>query len=91
MPVPVPSDVHEPVLTGFWLVLQQTPRVVISAPPSDVILPPEIASEVVMSVTVTVDKTARSGFFLHDTKSIIIEKIITNGMAEYEKRPFFIL
>ena len=50
-PVPVPSEVLvERAMVGFVVVDQTTPRVVIDEPPSDVILPPEVAEVVVMEV-----------------------------------------
>ena len=54
IPVPVPSVVWLPVTTGFTAVLQQTPRAVTVAPPSDVILPPLNAVVLVMDVTAVV-------------------------------------
>jgi hypothetical protein len=43
MPVPVPSDVLESVVTGSAVRDQQTPLSVTAAPPSDEIFPPEVA------------------------------------------------
>ena len=43
IPVPVPSVVWESAVVGVWLVLQQTPRAVTVAPPSEVIFPPLVA------------------------------------------------
>ena len=43
MPVPAPSVVYEFAVVGFEEVLQQTPRDVTVAPPSDITLPPLIA------------------------------------------------
>ena len=54
MPVPVPSVVWLPVATGFAVVAQHTPRVVIVAPPSSVMLPPLNAVVLVMDVAVAV-------------------------------------
>ena len=53
-PEPVPSVVWLPVATGFGVVLQQTPRTVIAAPPSSVILPPLAAVVFVMDVAAVV-------------------------------------
>ena len=43
IPVPVPSEVWESAVVGVWLVLQQTPRAVTVAPPSEVMFPPLVA------------------------------------------------
>ena len=57
VPVPVPFEVFVPRATvGFAPVLQQTPRAVTGAPPSDVTFPPLVAvadevAEVVPVVT----------------------------------------
>ena len=48
--MPVPSDVFEQAVVGFSVVLQQTPRVVTVAPPSDVTLPWQDAVVVVIPV-----------------------------------------
>ncbi len=44
-------------MVGLVAVFQQTPRAVMGAPPSLVILPPEVADEAIMLVTASVDKT----------------------------------
>ena len=49
-PAPVPSVVWLPLSPGLGDVLQQTPRNVIAAPPSSVILPPLAAVVFVMDV-----------------------------------------
>ena len=59
LPVPAPSLVQVPPMTGFADVLQQTPLSVISKPPSEVIVPPPTAVvEVIleMGVVVTIGK-----------------------------------
>ena len=43
MPIPLPLLVKLFAVVGLGLVLQQTPRWVTAAPPSEVILPPDIA------------------------------------------------
>ena len=49
-PVPVPSDVLvERAIVGFVLVDQTIPLVVMDAPPSEMILPPEVAEVVVQA------------------------------------------
>ena len=53
-PAPVPSVVWLPVATGFGVVLQQTPRAVMAAPPSSVILPPLAAVVFVKDVAAVV-------------------------------------
>ncbi len=50
-PVPSPSSVFESSMSGFSVVLQQTPRAVTAAPPSAVTLPEQVAVVVVISVT----------------------------------------
>ena len=62
IPEPAPSVVLLSAIVGVWLVLQQTPREVIAAPPSFVILPPLVAEVDVIderSVVVTVDNIAK--------------------------------
>ena len=54
IPVPVPSVVWLPVTTGFVAVPQQTPRAVIAAPPSAVMLPPLNAVVLVIDVIAVV-------------------------------------
>ena len=50
-PVPVPSDVLVVrAIVGLVLVDQTTPLAVMAAPPSAVILPPEVAEDVVTAV-----------------------------------------
>ena len=55
-PVPVPSDVLvDRAIVGFVVVDQTTPLAVIVAPPSTVILPPDVAEDVVMEVISVVE------------------------------------
>ena len=56
LPAPVQSVVLLSAIVGFEFVLQQTPLAVTSVPPSDVILPPLVAEDDVMPVTVAVVK-----------------------------------
>ena len=56
-PDPLPNEVFEPEIVGFWLVLQQTPRSVTGDPPSLEILPPHIAVVEVMDDASAVVKT----------------------------------
>jgi hypothetical protein len=58
IPVPVPSSVLEPVITGLAVKAQQTPLAVMFAPPSAVIFPPEDAVETVTKVAVVVVRVA---------------------------------
>lgn len=51
------SVVYKSDNLGLPLVFQQTPHPIIDAPPSDFIIPPLVAEDPVMSVTVCVDKT----------------------------------
>jgi hypothetical protein len=54
LPVPVPFDVLvDKVTVGFGLVDQTTPLLVMENPPSEVIIPPEVA-DVVVRVDITV-------------------------------------
>jgi hypothetical protein len=60
-PVPDPSVVWLPEISGFGEVLQQTPLAVTLAPPSSVTFPPEVAVVEVMfvgAVVVRVGATA---------------------------------
>jgi len=57
IPVPVPSVVWLAVISGFAVMLQQTPRAVTVAPPSVTTLPPPVAVVMVIAdkdVVVTV-------------------------------------
>jgi len=49
VPVPVPSLVWLSAVVGLIAVLQQTPRAVTAAPPSEVTFPPDVADVVVRS------------------------------------------
>ena len=53
-PAPVPSVVWLPLSPGLGEVLQQTPRTVMGAPPSSVMLPPLAAVVFVIDVAVVV-------------------------------------
>ena len=55
-PVPLPLVVWLLLTVGFCDVLQQTPRAVTVAPPSDVTLPPQVAEVVDIFVTLFVVK-----------------------------------
>lgn len=57
-PVPVPSVVLVPEISGFCDVLQQTPLAVIALPPSEEILPPPVAPFAVIALIVVVVRTA---------------------------------
>jgi len=60
LPVPVPLFVSELETVGFVEVLQQTPRAVTVAPPSEVTLPPLVAvvwAIALVAVVVTVGAT----------------------------------
>jgi len=65
VPVPVPSEVIVVKATvGPVVVLQQIPRAVTGAPPSEAMFPPEVAVElpiVLADVVVSVGKTGFSG------------------------------
>ena len=56
VPLPVPSEVCDPVAKGPEDVLQHTPRAVTAAPPLFVMLPPETAVVLVGEVMVVVVK-----------------------------------
>jgi hypothetical protein len=90
-PLPAPSDELASLIVGSCSVLQQTPLAVTSAPPSEVIFPPETALLTVTPLIGTVDKTGRSGFFLHEiTDNEPVKRIIRKNV-EYEMKLFFIL
>jgi hypothetical protein len=57
-PTPVPFDVMLFDIVGFVLVDQQTPLAVTAEPPSDVILPPDVA---VVAVIDDIDVVVRVG------------------------------
>jgi hypothetical protein len=61
VPVPVPSTVCKPAISGVEDRLQQVPRAVISALPSKVIVPPQVAVVVRMLVTTAVVNAGISG------------------------------
>ena len=54
LPVPVPLDVFNPAMVGFWVVLQQTPLSVTFAPPLLIILPPLVIEVDVTDVALVV-------------------------------------
>lgn len=59
-PLPVPSEVFvDKATVGLGEVLQQTPRAVMAAPPSSVILPPLAAVVFVMEVAAVVVSVGR--------------------------------
>jgi hypothetical protein len=69
-PVPLPSIVLLLIVVGVVLeILQQTPREVTEAPPSNVILPPEIAPDVEIVVAVFVLKVG--------IVTVVVLKLIT--------------
>jgi hypothetical protein len=57
LPVPVPSVVLLSAVVGVAFVLQQTPRAVTEAPPSEVTVPPLCAVVGAIAVTEEVDNT----------------------------------
>ena len=63
-PLPVPSVVWLPLITGLGEMLQQTPRAVIAAPPLSVILPPLVAVVDVMDVTAVVVRVGNVAIIL---------------------------
>ena len=54
VPLPVPSVVFESEMVGLAVVLQQTPRAIMDAPPSEVIFPPLVAVVVEMELNAVV-------------------------------------
>ena len=55
VPIPVPSVVLvDKAIVGFAVVLQQTPRTVTTAPPSLLMLPPQLAVVLVTAVNAVV-------------------------------------
>jgi hypothetical protein len=67
-PDPVPSDVFvDKAIVGFIDVDQQTPRPVIEEPPSEVILPPDVA---VVAVIDEIDVVVNVGKFTDVVKFI---------------------
>ncbi len=66
MPIPLLSLVFVvPAIVGFVAVPQQTPLAVTSAPPSEVMFPPEVAAVVVIPLIAVVVSVGISGSFLH--------------------------
>ena len=61
IPVPAPSVVWFPVITGFGDVPQQTPRAVTVSPAGVVTLPPVVAVLAAIEVTVVVFTDGKSG------------------------------
>ena len=51
IPIPVPSVVLSLAVVEFWEILQQTPRAVTNAPPSEITSPPHDAVVAVILVT----------------------------------------
>ena len=66
VPVPVPSEVLESEVVGFWFVLQQTPLAVIADPPSLEIFPPHVAAEDVIEETEVVVMVPNTAVALND-------------------------
>lgn len=50
LPAPLLSDVQFPPVVGFAEVSQQTPLLIMFAPPSEITLPPAVAEVVVMDL-----------------------------------------
>ena len=76
---PLVPIVNKSVDLGIPLVFQQTPYSIIASPPSDIIIPPLIADDIVTSVTAFVDITgiASDSPLLHAVQiayTIIIRK-----------------
>jgi hypothetical protein len=70
-PVPIPFDVLvDEVIVGLVLVDQTTPLAVMDAPPSEIILPPEVALVVVMELADSVVKVGR-------TTGVLVVKVIS--------------
>ena len=61
VPLPLPSVVWLPVITGLVAVPQQTPRVVIDGPPEAFALPPLSAVLAVIDVAAAVLTIGKSG------------------------------
>jgi hypothetical protein len=57
LPSPEPLEVLLSEVVGDWLVLQQTPREVTVAPPSEVTSPLEVAELAVIPVTASIETT----------------------------------
>jgi hypothetical protein len=62
-------------IVGSLEIFQQTPLDITGAPPSAVILPPETAVVVEISVAVVVDKEGGKGFFSQEGVKITIRNI----------------
>ena len=88
LPVPAPSEVMLSVMVGVALVLQQTPRAVTVAPPSEVTLPPPIAVVCVIPFTAVVVNTAETvtgtstSAFLQLLVSIRTNPIVIKGKIQ---------
>ena len=70
LPVPVPSVVLELAMVGFVAVAQQTPLAVTDAPPSAVILPPEVAVVTVIPVIAVVVRVGTATEVVIKVKSL---------------------
>lgn len=89
-PAPVPSVVRLPAKTGFGEVLQQTPRAVIAAPPSSVILPPltavvdviEVVAVVVITGTLARIFSGLSSFW--QLKVIMVNRIMQRKVFMFD-------
>jgi hypothetical protein len=81
VPVPVPSVVFVLKDTvGPGLVDQTTPRAVINAPPSDVMLPPLLAPVEVISPIVVVVKVANTAFTVIVPVALTLPQPPLNGI-----------
>ena len=59
LPVPVPSVVWLPLIVGFCVVLQHTPRAVTVAMPSELTLPPQVAELGIILLGVQIETVGR--------------------------------
>ena len=87
IPMPVPSDVLLSVMVGIDPVLQQTPRAITVAPPSEVILPPLIA--VVIAISITSD-VVNTGGTLSSLQLLVRTNITTRKNDDENEILFFI-
>jgi hypothetical protein len=86
MPMPVPFVVFvDKATVGFAVVLQQTPRAVIAAPPSSVMLPPLAAVVFVIDVAAVVESVGNVATVFSGLSSFWQLKVIKANSVMHRK------
>jgi len=92
IPVPLPSVVLvAKAVVGLAVVLQQTPRAVMTAPPSSVMFPPLVAVVFVIDVTVVVVRVGKLATIFSNVSSFWQLKVIRANSVMHRKVSFLML